>query len=193
MNETAGRKSAHDSTKNISKKDPSVSKLARDDRPIESIILEKAIHGALPIEYSLVSSNWLSVLWYKEPDLAAVRFTDGSTIYVGDVNRLTRKPYMHGERYKATGAQDFMDSLKGQHVRVQTEPKFVPEREGGGAGTRPLSEAAVREENELQMDAADRSQRRQEGQDFSSIIKGTGDPIDDLLSDSDNLYPTKET
>lgn len=58
---------------------------SRDTRPLGTIIMEKAAHGAFPTHYALNNrSPWLSVLWYEDPGLAMVRFSDGSDVVVTD-------------------------------------------------------------------------------------------------------------
>lgn len=106
--------------------------LTRDGRPIEQVILEKAMHGATPVEYSTRGSKWRTVLWYRNPELDAIRFSDGSTIYVGDLEQ------MDNERQLDTRLRDrprtAVETLRG----LANRRVFVPEREHGGPGTRPL-------------------------------------------------------
>lgn len=54
-----------------------------DGRAIGRIIMEKAAFGAVPVDYKIESHpDWQTVQWMHNPELFAVRFSDGSTIYV---------------------------------------------------------------------------------------------------------------
>lgn len=62
------------------------SKIAEDHRPIQRIIFEKANFGACPVEYKISSSEtWHPVQWNRDPELVAVRFSDGSVHHIRDV------------------------------------------------------------------------------------------------------------
>lgn len=54
-----------------------------DGRAIGRIIMEKAAFGAIPLEFKIESHhNWHTVQWMHHPELFAVKFSDGSVIYV---------------------------------------------------------------------------------------------------------------
>lgn len=64
------------------KKD-NLSNVGHDTRSIQRIIFEKANFGAPPIEFSINGvEGWHPVQWTQHPHLAAVRFADGSVVYI---------------------------------------------------------------------------------------------------------------
>ncbi len=56
---------------------------SKDGRAIGRSIMEKAAFGAVPVDYKIESHHdWQTVQWMHNPELFAVRFSDGSVIYV---------------------------------------------------------------------------------------------------------------
>jgi len=82
-NQQEGPKSTDPSSRQSDTSPIMRSKTSHDGRPLQTIITEKAIHGAVPTEYALMKpSVWHSTQWQFEETLAAVRFSDGSTTYL---------------------------------------------------------------------------------------------------------------
>lgn len=60
-----------------------ISMAGHDTRSIQRIIFEKANFGAPPVEFSLAGiEGWHPVQWTQHPRLAAVKFADGSVVYI---------------------------------------------------------------------------------------------------------------
>ena len=77
------------------------SKVTRDfGRPLSTIMAEKALAGAIPVQYSLLPharSAWQRTDWQNDPNLMAVEFSDGSTVQVASAEAMAESRRLQKE------------------------------------------------------------------------------------------------
>lgn len=143
------------------------SKIAEDHRPIQRIIFEKANFGACPVEYKISSSEtWHPVQWNRDPELVAVRFSDGSVHHIRDVTQATESYDAEVEQYRRDKAMRFADDYqmgaeKKQSV-FENEPGFSPGIDFSKIGEADLSSLEDMETEAASIAASTVTQERAE-------------------------------